>query len=167
MRIAANETCCARPLTGRFVLFCMVAFFAVIALVNAVMIRFAVTTFGGVETSSSYQAGLAYAREAAAVQAQDALHWQVKASVQRRGGKAWVEIDARDAEGRPLAGLQAVARLAHPADRRTDQAVELSENTSGRFGGSAEAIAGQWDVIIELSRDGQRLFRSRNRVILQ
>jgi nitrogen fixation protein FixH len=167
MRVAANETCCVRPLTGRFVLFCMVAFFAVIALVNGVMIRFAVTTFGGVETSSSYQAGLAYAREAAAVQAQDALHWQVKASVLRAGGKTLVQIDARDAEGRSLAGLQATARLSHPTDRRTDQAVTLSETTSGRFDGSAETIAGQWDVIIELSRDGRRLFRSRNRVILQ
>ena len=58
----------ARPLTGRTVLFCLIGFFSVVAGVNAVMIRAAVSTFGGVETSSSYQAGLAFAREAAAAQ---------------------------------------------------------------------------------------------------
>ena len=59
----------------------LVAFFAAVAGVNAIMIWAAVSTFGGVETESSYQAGLAFAQETAAVAAQDALHWQVKAKV--------------------------------------------------------------------------------------
>ena len=156
----------ARPLSGRTVLFCLIAFFAVVALANGIMIRAAVTTFGGVETSSSYQAGLAFAREAAAARAQDTLHWQVKAGVQPLAGRTLVEIDARDAAGRPLPGLQASANLSHPTDRRADQAVTLSEDASGHFRGTAQPIAGQWDVVIELSRDGERLFRSRNRVVL-
>ncbi len=75
------------------------------------MIRFAVTTFGGVETASSYQAGLAFSRENAAVRAQDARHWQVKADVRAAGEGSLIDIDARDAEGRPLTGLTATARL--------------------------------------------------------
>ena len=76
-----------REVTGRMVLVGLVAFFAAVAGVNAVMIWAAVSTFGGVETESSYQAGLAFARETAAVAAQDALHWQVKAKRLRRGGR--------------------------------------------------------------------------------
>jgi nitrogen fixation protein FixH len=163
----ADESCPIRPITGRFVLVCLIAFFAVISLVNGIMIRAAVTTFGGVETSSSYQAGLAYGREAAAAQAQNALRWQVKAAVQPTAGNTLVDIDARDAEGVPLSGLQATALLSHPTDRRADRAVELSEDASGRFRGTAHRIAGQWDLVIELSRGGERLFRSRNRVVLQ
>jgi nitrogen fixation protein FixH len=166
MTAAADESCRVRPLTGRAVLLCLIGFFAVILLANGILIRAAVTTFGGVETSSSYQAGLAFARETAAAHAQDELRWQVKAKVQPIGGKTLIDIDARDSEGRPLAGLQATARLAHPTDRRADQAVALSESAPGRFRGVAYAIVGQWDVIIELSRDGQRRFRSRNRVVL-
>ena len=166
MGLVANETGRARPLTGRFVLFCMIAFFAVIALVNAVMIRFAVTTFGGVETSSSYQAGLAYTREAASAHTQDALNWQVNARVRPSAGMTQVEVDARDAAGGALAGLQAAARLERPTDRRVDQVVALSENGAGQFRGTAGSLAGQWDLIIELSRDGERVFRSRNRVVL-
>jgi nitrogen fixation protein FixH len=163
-------TCAAdphpRPVTGRLVLICLIGFFAVVALANGIMIRAAVTSFGGVETASSYQAGLAFTREAAAARAQDERQWQVKAAVRRAGGATLVEIDARDAAGQPIAGLQASAQLAHPTDRRADQALTLSEPTPGRFRGTAGPIAGQWDLVIELSRDGTRLFRSRNRVIL-
>jgi nitrogen fixation protein FixH len=155
-----------RPLTGGVVLACLIGFFTVISIANGIMIRAAVTTFGGVETSSSYQAGLAYGREATAAKAQNALHWQVKAAVQPSGARTLVDIDARDADGRPLSGLQATALLVHPADRRADRAVGLSQEPAGRFRGTVDRIAGQWDVIIELSRGGERLFRSRNRVVL-
>ena len=50
MIVAANEPCCDRPLTGRIVLICLIAFFAVVSIANGIMIRAAVTTFGGVET---------------------------------------------------------------------------------------------------------------------
>jgi nitrogen fixation protein FixH len=155
-----------RPLTGGVVLACLIGFFTVISIANGIMIRAAVTTFGGVETSSSYQAGLAYGREAAAAQAQNALHWQVKAAVQPLTTRTLVDIDARDAAGAPLAGLQASVLLSHPADRRADRTVTLNEEPTGRFRGTVDRIAGQWDVVIELSRDGERLFRSRNRVVL-
>ena len=46
-------------LTGRIVFVCLVLFFATIAAVNAIMIRAATVTFGGVETANAYQAGLA------------------------------------------------------------------------------------------------------------
>ena len=62
-------------------LFCLVSFFAVVAGVNAIMMTFAVTTFGGVETASSYQAGVQFAREEAAAEAQQARHWQVTATL--------------------------------------------------------------------------------------
>jgi len=157
---------CPRPVTGRMVLICLIAFFGVVSLVNAIMIRFAVTTFGGVETASSYQAGLAFGREAAAARVQDERHWQVQARVLPAAGATTVEIDARDAAGQPLAGLEASAHLAHPTDRRADQMVSLSEAVAGQSRGTAGALAGQWDLVIELSREGTRLFRSRNRVIL-
>lgn len=163
---AANDNGTPRPVTGRTVLACLIAFFAVVFAANGILVGAAVSTFSGLETSSSYQAGLTFARDAAAAHAQDELHWQVKANVRAAPGKTLVEIAARDAAGRPLSGLQATARLSHPNDKRADQDVSLSEETTGQFRGTAESVVGQWDVIIELSRDGERLFRSRNRVVL-
>lgn len=163
---AANDNGPARPVTGRMVLACLVAFFAVVGGVNAIMIGAAVSTFGGVETASSYQAGLAYTRESNAAQAQDALGWQVKASLHPSAGMTRIEIDARDAAGAALAGLQATARFERPTDRRADQTIALLEDGSGHFRGTAARVAGQWDLIIELSRGPERIFRSRNRVVL-
>jgi nitrogen fixation protein FixH len=165
--MVSSDNACPRQLTGRTVLICLIAFFAVVALVNGIMVRAAVSTFGGLETGSAYQAGLAFARETDAARAQDARHWRVKANVRLADGKTLVEIDARDAAGAPLAGLEATAALHHPTNRRGDHTITLSEDGSGHFRGIAAATAGQWDVLIELSRAGERLFRSRNRVVLQ
>jgi nitrogen fixation protein FixH len=156
-----------REVTGRMVLICLVAFFAVVAGVNAIMIRAAVSTFSGIDTENAYQAGLAFEQEVVAAEAQDALHWRVSAQVSEVAGATLLDVVAVDAAGRPLAGLQATGHLVHPTDRRSDHEVPLDEDASGKFHGRTEAVVGQWSLVIELSRDGTRLFRSRNRVFVR
>lgn len=156
-----------RELTGRTVLLCLVTFFAVVAGVNAVMMTFAVTTFGGVETKSSYQAGLKFAQEEVAAEAQQARHWRVKAALRQAGGSTQIELSARDGDDRPLSELEANVSLIHPTDRRLDRAVSIQADGRGRFEGAFSSIPGQWDLVIELARDGERLFRSKERVILR
>jgi nitrogen fixation protein FixH len=157
-----------RPVTARMVLICFIAFFGIVAAVNAVMFRAATSTFGGVETGSSYKAGLAFKNEIAAARAQDALHWQVTGRLLRQGAQqASVEIIALDRTGAPLPGLALTARLAHPTDARRDVSVPVSGADAGRFRGAIEAASGQWDLIVDLWRGDERLFRSKSRVILQ
>jgi nitrogen fixation protein FixH len=153
-------------LTGRMVLAGLVAFFGLVAGVNAVMIYAAISTFGGVETESSYRAGLAFAREMASAQAQDARHWNVSAKAVIEGKATVVEVMARDRSGQPITNLAATASLVHPTDRRADHAVPLVSDGGGLFRGTTAATAGQWDLVIELSRDDERLFRSKSRVWL-
>lgn len=150
------------------VFICLVTFFAVVAGANGVMIRAALSTFGGLETASSYQAGLIFARESAMARTQEAQHWHVDGKVTAAAnGTTKIDIAARDAAGRPLAGLEATAVLAHPADRRLDRSVVMTADSPGHFTGATGAAAGQWDVVIELTRGGERVFRSRNRVVLR
>jgi nitrogen fixation protein FixH len=157
-----------KEVTGRMVLICLVAFFAVVAAVNAVMTGAALSTFSGLEEESPYQEGLLFDREITAAEAQQARHWQVDAEVARRdGATASIAISARDAGGAALAGLAATAALVHPTDRRRDRDLEMTEDAPGHFTGTSEAGSGQWDVIIELSRDGARMFRSKNRIVLR
>ena len=150
------------------VFICLVAFFGIVAAVNAVMITAAVTTFGGVETESSYKAGLAFAREMAASREQAARRWQVSARLSPGSDKATsVDISVRDAEGRAQAGLDATVRLVHPTDRRADRIAAVTERDAGVFRGTVSADPGQWDLVIELSRRGERVFRSKSRVTLR
>jgi nitrogen fixation protein FixH len=149
------------------VFICLVAFFAAVVSVNAVMFRFALSTFGGVETENAYQAGLAFGQESAEAAAQDALHWRVTARVSVTAGATLVDVTATDAADRSLTGLQAMARCVHPTDKRADQVVALDEDAPGRFQGRSAPLVGQWALVIELSRGGTRVFRSKNRVFLR
>ncbi len=161
-----------RELTGRAVLFCLLAFFGVVIAVNAVLVRAATSTFGGLETDSSYKAGLAFMHEVAAARAQQAREWKIDAHLVpavRTGTQTEtrVEITARDSRGTPLAGLDLALLLEHPTDKRLDHAVVAKEIRAGTFRAVTDALRGQWEMVIELSRGGERLFRSKNRITLR
>ena len=168
MRQHPDATRNPKELTGRFVLFCFLGFFGVIVAMNAVLVRAATTTFGGVETASSYKAGLAFKQEIAAAQAQAALRWAVDANLVRRpGDTAMLSVAVRDRNGMAPAGVALVARLAHPADARRDRTIAVHAFAPGVFSGAIDAEPGQWDLVVEISRGGARLFRSKSRVTLR
>jgi nitrogen fixation protein FixH len=163
-----SATAKPREVTGRTVLIVFISFFAVVFAVNAIMVRAATSTFGGAETSSSYKTGLAFRQETDSARAQDARGWSVQASLRRKStDDVLVEATVHDAAGNSPARLSAVARLAHPADGRRDHTVILTEESAGRFRGISDAAPGQWDLIIDFTRDGERAFRSKSRVTLR
>ena len=157
-----------RELTGLAVLLCFLGFFGVVFAVNALLIQAATSTFGGLETGSSYKAGLMFAQEMMSAQRQEARHWRVDGKLARdRAGSAVLELSARAPNGAPLAGLTAQARLAHPADARLDHAIALNRTGAGAFHGETQAQPGQWELIVDLYRGDDRVFRSRSRVTLR
>jgi len=157
-----------RELTGRAVLLWIVGFFAVVFAVNGVLVQAATSTFRGMETGSSYQAGLKFRDDMESAQRQENLHWQVEGKLLHdAAGDAVLGISARDRQGAPLAGLTAVAHLAHPADARLDQTIALKDIGGGAFRGETQAQPGQWELIVDLFRGEERQFRSRSRVTLR
>lgn len=157
-----------RQITGRMVLIMMVAFFAIVIGVNLLMVRLAIQTLPGTEVDSAYSASLAYQKEIATARAQSARDWKVDAHVERSGqGGAMLRVEARDNQGRPMSGLTFQGRFERPTDRRADQPVSLAEVGSGIYRGNTDSIAaGQWDLVLEGVARGERLFLSRNRVVL-
>jgi len=157
-----------RGLTGRAVLFWLLGFFGFVFIVNAVMVKAATSTFGGLQTPSSYKAGLMFKSEIASAERQAARHWQVGGKLVRdKAGEAVLDVTVRDAKGVAVTGLTALAYLAHPADARLDRTVPLHRIGAGEFHGAVPAHAGQWELIIDLDRGGDRVFRSRSRVSLR
>jgi nitrogen fixation protein FixH len=78
-----------------------------------------------------------------------------------------LQVEARDAAGQPVSGLKFGGRLERPTDKRADLAVDLAEAGIGIYRGNAASVApGQWDLVIEGEARGERVFMSRNRVIL-
>ncbi len=163
-----GEAARPREISGRMVLVSFVTFFVVIAAVNAVMIRFAVTTFAGTETDSAYRAGLAYKAEEAAAATQDALHWKVEGAFTRNAaGEAVLTIDLKDAQRVAVAGVDVSARLAHPLNSRLDRTFSLSPAADGTYRGTTDAEPGQWTLTLQVTRDRARLYRSTSRLVLK
>jgi len=156
-----------RRLTGWTVLLWLVGFFGIVFAVNAVMVYEALSTLSGVETDSAYQAGRMYEQEVAMAKAQAARQWRVDARLTPSADRVGIDVVAHDAAGQPLAGMKATAVFERPTDRRLDQGVALDEGSAGHFQGSATVGPGQWDVVIELTRQNEQVFRSKNRVVLK
>jgi nitrogen fixation protein FixH len=157
-----------KPLTGRMVLFMVLAFFGVVIAVNVTMMDLAITTLPGTDVDSAYSASIGYEREITAAHDQDARSWKVDAHIERDGnGGATLRVEARDSGGQPVAGLKFEGRLERPTDKRADLAFSLAEVGIGIYRGAAAAVApGQWDLVLEGDRAGQRMFLSKNRVLL-
>jgi nitrogen fixation protein FixH len=163
-----KSTVSDKPLTGRKVLIMLVAFFGVVIGVNMTMMKLAILTLPGTEVDSAYTASLGYDKEIAAAHDQNARHWQVDAHIQRGAdGGATLQVEAHDKSGRPMTGLKFQGRLERPTDKRADLPVELAEVGIGIYRGSAPQVApGQWDLVLEGDAAGQRMFLSKNRVLL-
>ncbi len=158
-----------KPLTGRAVLVCTLAFFGVIIGANATLTVFAIGTLPGTEVESVYKAGIAYNAEIAAARSQDSRGLNVAGHLDRApDGRTTFRVEARDAAGAPAAGLAFAAHLERPIDKRADRVVALSEGESGIYRGELSDIpAGQWDLVLEAESGTERVFLSKNRVLLK
>lgn len=157
-----------RPLTGRKVLAITVGCFGVVFAVNGLMAYDAISTFRGEVEASPYEHGLAYEKDILAAQAQAALGWNVSEHLARdSAGEATIEVRVIDRSGTAVSGLGVTTGFDSPADKRFDADVSLIEAEPGVYRGRLNATPGQWDVILEATRDGERVFKSKNRVALQ
>ncbi len=162
-----RDSSAPKPLTGRAVLVMLLAFFGIVIGVNATMMKLAVATLPGTEVDSAYSASIGYEKEIAAARDQSARNWQISAHLERTGDGATLQIDARDKSGRPMTGIKFLGRLERPTDKRADLEVALSEVGIGIYRGKAAAVAaGQWDLVLEGNAAGERVFLSKNRVVL-
>ena len=150
------------------VLVYLLTFFGVVTGINGVMIYEALSTMRGVDTESTYQAGRMFEQDIAMLKAQNARHWQVDAKLTPApDGTRRLDVVARDEAGDVLTGMAASASFERPTDRGLDRKFALAEDSPGQFHGRTDLIPGQWDLVIEISRQGQQLFRSKNRVVLK
>jgi len=156
-----------RQLTGRKVFILLVGFFGFVMVVNVFMVHAAITTFGGVDTPSSYQAGLAFKSEERDAAEQAARAWRVEAKISSTADGSSVSISVADDAGRPVTGADIVTRLSHPIDERRDITVPVAELGAGNYFGRVRAEPGQWTLFIDIFDGDDRVFRSRNRVMFE
>jgi len=154
-------------LSGRTVLAVLILFFGTVGGVNAVMIYYALSTFRGEVADHPYEAGLAFNSDIAAARAQEARNWRVEFNFVGGPDGKRLQVVARDADGRLIAGLRMTGTFAAPVDASRDRRVELMERQPGVYAAQVPVAGGRWDIEIAARRDGAALFQSKSRILIE
>jgi nitrogen fixation protein FixH len=129
-------------LTGKHILLILLGFFAVIGVVNAAFIYFAVSTGPGEEQGASYEVGLRYNNLLAEERSQNALQWHHQSQI-AQGGRLRVSI--ADNAGAPVAGLTVTGNFGRPASDNADRSLAFKEVDAGIYEAALGQIAaGSW-----------------------
>lgn len=163
----SEKTTGKKPITGYTVLMYLLGFFAVILVANVFLIYLAFNTWTGLEVDSSYRAGQTYQRELDRAAAQESRGWKVTATAKRlKDGTVTVRIRVADAQAAPVKALKLKAHLSRPTNRKLDKMADLTEHKPGEYAVDiANVEFGQWDLVLEALRDGNRVYKSRNRLV--
>lgn len=155
-------------LTGRHVLFGLIAFFGVIFAVNGWFLYSALKTNTGVVANEPYRKGLAYNERIAADERQKALGWQDEAVLASDGR---VSVVMKGAEGQPISGLILEATLGRPSTTAGEQKLKLAEMSPGTYAAASKAVdSGTWLFALEARRADnaeEPIYRARRRLWLK
>ncbi len=150
-----------RELTGKHVLFMILAFFGVIFAVNGYFLYSAVTSFSGEDVKGSYRQGLEYNQTIAARKAQTELGWNVSANtIEDTSGEGQIIVKFTDDMGRAIEGLRVDGALRHPTDLDADKPLTFKPHTAaGLYIASiGQDVRGQWQLRAAASR-GDETFK--------
>ncbi|HEY5598161.1 MAG TPA: FixH family protein [Kiloniellales bacterium] len=145
-------------LTGRHVLIAVLAFFGLVIAVNAVFIVLALGSWSGLSTDDAYRRGLAYNETLSQADAQRALGWQARLTLEPLAdGQARLSAAFADSAGTPLVDLAVSGELRRPTSAAADRPVTLSARGPGLYAVDlALPLRGQWDASLRAeSRDGK------------
>jgi nitrogen fixation protein FixH len=117
-------------LTGKHVLFILLATLAVVGGVNATFIYLALSTGPGEERGASYETGLRYNGILSEEKSQEALQWRHRAQIEK-GSRLRVAIS--DKGGAPIAGLTVAGNFSRPASTSGDRGLAFKEVDAGVY----------------------------------
>ena len=145
-------------MTGKRVGWYFVAFFGLIAAVNAVMMTLAIRTHSGIVTEHPYEKGLAYNQVVAAKQKQEALGW--KGSINYKNGL--LSFDLHDKNNNIITPEKTTAIITRPTQQGMDFTVELK--------GAKTPVSfpenGLWEVRVDAEHEGVHYQQSK-RIVVQ
>lgn len=149
-----------KQFTGRHMLLTMACFFGVIISVNMALAVFATESWTGLLAKNGYVASQDYNKVLADARQQRQLGWT--SALEVRAGA--IGFTLRDANGRPIDGLEVSAHVSRPTDERHDRDITLTGRGGGRYTGAADLAPGVWSVDIMALAGGDRHYRQIFRI---
>lgn len=136
----------------------MAAAMLLVFAVNGVFIADALGTFPGAAANDGFDMSNDYDRVLAAVDAQNALGWDMRADVD--AGHPVLLL--KDKTGQGLAGADVTATATRPLGAPTANEISFRDAGGGRYFGSvALPMPGQWELALRISAQGHGIHISR------
>jgi len=129
-----------RTFTGRHMAIILIGFFGVVFVVNFVMARFAVSTFGGTVVDNSYVASQHYNDWLSQAAAQDRLGWTEEVGIDP---DRHVRLALRK-DGVIVEGVQVSATLDHPLGREASRELRFAPAGDGTWRSLDVVPDGRW-----------------------
>ena len=158
----------ADGIKGRHVLLGFLAFFGVIFLANGIFLYYALTTFGGGETTDPYRKGLHYNETLAEAARSDERGWREQLIY--AAGARRLSLSLSDHQGLPVSGLHIDAHIGRAVTDREDTSIKFKEIAAGAYEAELPLSPGQWVVQLqsaELARDGDPTYRLKQRLYVE
>lgn len=143
-----------KKFTGYHAAATIVAFFAVIFIVNMVMARFAISTFSGTLVDNSYVASQKYNKWLGEARKQKAHGWKTS-SVKRLQDKVAVTVLKADDTALEDAEITAIAE--HPVGRTDPIILRFAENGAGAYVSQDVLPQGRWKLRITITHRGNKM----------
>ena len=147
-----------KKFTGYHAAAVIVAFFAVVVVVNLVMAQFALSTFSGTVVDNSYVASQKYNKWLDQARNQKEYGWTVSPAL-RKAGKASIAITTSD--GAPLQGATMEAVAEHPIGQSDPFEISFTQAATGEYQSVQPLPEGRWKmkIIITVGDKNMRAIR--------
>lgn len=141
-------------ITGRKVLFAMLAFFGVIFTVNGVFLYFALNTWPGLTSDKAYVEGLDYNQVLEAAERQNVVGWQSAVTITPNESGSLVTLTLLDAAGDALTKQGPILNITRPVGQPEPIAIAAHETSPGVYESRMPTLeAGRWHVIVQVGTD--------------
>ncbi len=158
-----SQTDGAFRLTGRHVLFGLVAFFGLIVVVNVTMATFASGTWPGLVVANSYVESQRFNERLDAARRQQALGYDL--AVGQAEGRLTLVL--RDRAGRGVRILGGVVKIGRPVTRTEDRTIDVPAAADGSVSIADGLAPGLWIADIALLLPDDRIWRSETRISVE
>lgn len=157
-------------LTGRHVLWSLIAFFGLIFAVNGYFLYAAISTYSGVVANEPYRKGLEYNQRIAADARQHELGWTESLDIAATRDN--LMLDLKDKNGLPVVGLKSVrAAVGRPSTNKQDVIVDLDETAPGHYTATIPKLGdGEWLLSVNATPPANAaidVYRLRKRIGLK
>tara|TARA_R110000824_G_scaffold211072_5_gene397056 strand:- start:7197 stop:7673 length:477 start_codon:yes stop_codon:yes gene_type:complete len=143
-----------KKFTGYHAAAMIVAFFAVVVVVNLVMAQFALSTFSGTVVDNSYVASQKYNKWLEQARDQKEYGWTVSPAL-RKADKASITITTADGTALQEATVTGIAE--HPIGQSDPFEISFTQAGTGEYQSVQTLPEGRWKLKIVITRDDKSM----------